>query len=196
MKSALIFFPLFVAAYACSCGPLPPFRQAVLDAKNSEAPFAVAVVISGPIPSPSKGKVIYNVLPEGCDKTVVVTTFQNPSLCGVSFKRKSKIVLRLNKDRSPTHITLCDSWKLYDSLSVPDKLFVVLNVPGRCDKCFKKCPRYTFCRKGGCIPIETCRALCPKGSICAYGGCIKKCSFTVCPPGSICYNGECGRDRA
>lgn len=86
----------------------PAFQPAVLNAKNTGAPYAVATVISAERPADINAQVTYNARLEGCLKTVVVTTGGNGALCGVRLKLNTKYVLSLMKDGSSSRIGLCD----------------------------------------------------------------------------------------
>jgi len=194
MKTTIVLFALFSTALACTCPPLTPFRTAILNAKNSDAPYAVATVVSEDIPVDIFEKVTYTVRPEGCLKTVVVTTAVTSPQCGVRLKVGTKYVLALKKDRSPSTISSCDSYERFNSLSEADQIFVAKNVPGRClsTTCATiLCPVGTICRKGQCIPINSCPIFCPPGTFCRSGKCVDKCIYMKCGVGYICKLGQC-----
>lgn len=196
MKTIIVFFALFAAAFGCTCLPLPTFRQAVLGAKDTDAPYAVATVVSENTHKDPKGsgnvQIKYSVRPEGCFDTVVVSTGGNPALCGVRLKVNTKYVLPLKKDRSPTPISSCEREEIFDSLSAADKDFVAKNVPGRCaaTSCSAVlCPVGTICRDGKCI--STCPKPCPKGFFCNLEKCADRCIFMKCASGYYCKHGQC-----
>lgn len=193
------FFALFAAAVsACSCFPPPTFQEAVLNAKNTDAPYAVATVISEDRPADPGGvgniQITYTVRPEGCKRTYKVTTGGNGALCGVVLKINTKYVLQLKMDGSPTGISSCGVWSAYDDLSKADRAFVAENVPGRCTltgSCAViLCPPGTVCRRGKCVGIS-CPIYCPPGTFCFLEKCRDRCIFMKCGPGYTCKLGKC-----
>jgi len=135
MKSIIIIFALFAVAFGCRWAPLPPFRTAILNSKNTSSPFAVATVISEYVPNVSEKPgpfedvtlpaATYTVLSEGRLGTVNVTSFtRDPGACGITLTVGTKYVLPLKKDRSPTRLSFCDAFRNYDPLPADDKTFV------------------------------------------------------------------------
>jgi len=173
----IVLCSLIAYSLACSCGRPPPLRQAILDARDTDSPFAVATLISEDRPADINSQVTYTLRTEGCLKTVIATTCGNGACCGVRLQVNTKYVLPLPKNGSPGRVNLCGVFKRYNSLSAADRAFVDGNVPGRCAS--------TTCAN----------VLCPVGNICVNGKCLPEipkrrcmqvCTKMACPPGIMC----------
>jgi len=150
--SLLSFSAVLTATIACSCIPLPPFRKALEEYRNSTAPYAVATAIDEHKPTGFYGIVNYTILAEGCDTTVVATSPGGGASCGVSLRLNEPYVMRLKLDGNATNVDLCEVIRLYDSLSETDRAFVDNNISSRCTptSC-ESCPMGSICRNSECI---------------------------------------------
>jgi len=205
---ALLFSVLVISSYACSCIRPPEFRQAVADAEGGDSPYAIAQVISEDRPADINGQVTYTLRPEGCTKTVIVTTCGNSACCGVRLSVRAKYVLRLKKNGTPSRVGSCGVFRQYDRLSTGDKSFVKKNVRSRCGAikpvvippgirscAFVDCQFGYTCKFGRCVrQPNQCHRRCLRIA-CRPGQPCPVCNTVGCRPGWECKNGRCIRPR-